>query len=108
MRLVEKFHHRWTNRLRAGAPGVVDHAPQGPEIEPPDKVFDQILFKSNNVIPRLQDVTTIREGLHPLLARVYAGRGVASPDELQLGLSHLILPTTIWSSFAPFPAPTRN
>mgnify|MGYP003120416976 CR=1 FL=1 len=30
--------------------------------------------------------------LHPLLARVYAGRGVASPAELELGLSHLLLP----------------
>ena len=31
-------------------------------------------------------------GLHPLLARVYSGRGIGAPDELELGLAHLISP----------------
>lgn len=33
--------------------------------------------------------------LHPLLARVYAGRGVANAAELELGLAHLILPNEL-------------
>ena len=34
-------------------------------------------------------------GLHPLLAHVYAGRGVANPAELELGLAHLLLPSEL-------------
>ena len=34
-------------------------------------------------------------GLHPLLARVYRGRGVASADELELDLSRLIPPAKL-------------
>jgi single-stranded-DNA-specific exonuclease len=30
--------------------------------------------------------------LHPLLARVYSGRGIESPEQLDLGLAHLIPP----------------
>jgi single-stranded-DNA-specific exonuclease len=32
-------------------------------------------------------------GLHPLLARVYRGRGVQSPDQLKLGLAQLLPPS---------------
>ena len=34
-------------------------------------------------------------GLHPLLARVYAGRGIESADELALGLGRLLPPDTL-------------
>ena len=34
-------------------------------------------------------------GLHPLLARIYAARGVASSEELALGLDQLLPPTTL-------------
>ena len=34
-------------------------------------------------------------GLHPLLARVYAARGIASADELALGLDKLLPPTSL-------------
>ncbi|MEP4485420.1 MAG: single-stranded-DNA-specific exonuclease RecJ [Halioglobus sp.] len=33
--------------------------------------------------------------LHPLLARVYASRGVADPGDLDLGLKHLLPPATL-------------
>ena len=36
--------------------------------------------------------------LHPLLARVYASRGVADPAQLDLGLKHLLSPTTLSQS----------
>lgn len=34
-------------------------------------------------------------GLHPMLARLYAGRGVSNPDQLALELKHLISPTQL-------------
>ena len=34
-------------------------------------------------------------GMHPLLARVYAGRGVQTPEELELGLAQLLSPTLL-------------
>ena len=34
-------------------------------------------------------------GLHPLLARLYAARGVSTSDELALELKHLITPTQL-------------
>ncbi len=39
-------------------------------------------------------------GLHPLLARVYSGRGVSSAEELELGLAHLIPPTQLLNADA--------
>jgi single-stranded-DNA-specific exonuclease len=33
------------------------------------------------------------DGLHPLLARIYSARGLASEEELDLGLAKLLLPT---------------
>lgn len=49
----------------------------------------------NKLIRRRQS-TPSREltdsGLHPLLARVYSGRGLGAPEELELGLAHLIPP----------------
>ncbi len=37
----------------------------------------------------------VDSGLHPLLARVYRGRGVRSPDELDLGLGQLVPPSSL-------------
>jgi single-stranded-DNA-specific exonuclease len=34
-------------------------------------------------------------GVHPLLARLYASRGVASKDELDDGLGKLLAPSTL-------------
>ncbi|TXS96746.1 single-stranded-DNA-specific exonuclease RecJ [Parahaliea maris] len=34
-------------------------------------------------------------GLHPLLSRVYRNRGVASVDQLELGLAHLLPPSSL-------------
>ena len=36
-----------------------------------------------------------QSGLHPLLARLYAARGLESPDELPLELKHLLSPTEL-------------
>jgi single-stranded-DNA-specific exonuclease len=36
-----------------------------------------------------------REGLHPLLARLYAARGISNSDQLALELKHLISPTQL-------------
>ncbi|WP_321925259.1 single-stranded-DNA-specific exonuclease RecJ [Paraburkholderia guartelaensis] len=35
----------------------------------------------------------VRHGLHPVLARLYASRGVCQPDEIETGLARLIPPT---------------
>ncbi len=34
----------------------------------------------------------IRHGLHPVIARLYASRGVCSPDEIETGLEQLVPP----------------
>ena len=36
-----------------------------------------------------------QSGLHPLLARLYAARGLESPDELSLDLKQLLSPTEL-------------
>ncbi|MDR0234453.1 MAG: DHH family phosphoesterase, partial [Zoogloeaceae bacterium] len=36
-----------------------------------------------------------QEGVHPLLARLYAGRGVASADELDYGMNRLLPPDAL-------------
>ncbi|GAB5450482.1 MAG: single-stranded-DNA-specific exonuclease RecJ [Halioglobus sp.] len=36
-----------------------------------------------------------RAGIHPLLARIYANRGVHSPEQLDLGLAHLLPPSQL-------------
>ena len=35
----------------------------------------------------------VRHGLHPVIARLYASRGVCSPDEIETELKKLHLPT---------------
>ena len=39
-------------------------------------------------------------GVHPLLARLFAARGVRSADELDAGLNHLLAPHTLMGSQA--------
>ena len=52
----------------------------------------------NKVIRRREPVASDAlgsSGLHPLLARVYQGRGVQSSEELELGLAHLLPPSLL-------------
>ncbi|TDG13576.1 single-stranded-DNA-specific exonuclease RecJ [Seongchinamella unica] len=52
----------------------------------------------HKVIRRREQSTTgalDSSGLHPLLARVYSARGVNSPDQLELGLAHLVQPAKL-------------
>ncbi|CAH2928304.1 MAG: Single-stranded-DNA-specific exonuclease RecJ [uncultured Paraburkholderia sp.] len=37
----------------------------------------------------------VRHGLHPVLARLYAARGVCLPDEIETGLARLVPPTAL-------------
>ncbi len=45
--------------------------------------------------PTLDTDLPERAGIHPLLARVYANRGVHSPEQLDLGLVHLLPPSQL-------------
>jgi single-stranded-DNA-specific exonuclease len=49
---------------------------------------------TRDVPPRSEWALT-QAGVHPLLARLYAGRGVASPDELANGLDKLLPPASL-------------
>ena len=37
----------------------------------------------------------VRHGLHPVLARLYAARGVCLPDEIETGLARLVPPAAL-------------
>ena len=45
--------------------------------------------------PRDPERTLSAQQLHPLLARVYTGRGIHNPDELDLGLARLLPPARL-------------
>ena len=52
------------------------------------------LIETRDVPPRT--VFALEQaGVHPLLARLYAARGVTGADELDDGLAHLLLPATL-------------
>ncbi|MEQ9530866.1 MAG: DHH family phosphoesterase, partial [Haliea sp.] len=42
----------------------------------------------------------VQAGLHPLLARIYSGRGVTDPAELKLSLQELLPPATLQGAAA--------
>ena len=53
--------------------------------------------------PEASSAALIRAGLHPILARVYAARGIAAPDQLDTSLRRLLAPIgweALWSGVA--------
>ena len=57
------------------------------------------LIETRDVPPRT--VFALEQaGVHPLLARLYAARGVTGADELDDGLAHLLLPATLQGAAA--------
>ena len=57
------------------------------------------LIETRDVPPRT--VFALEQaGVHPLLARLYAARGVTGADELDDGLAHLLLPATLQGTAA--------
>lgn len=60
-----------------------------PKADQPDSPAARVMLRT---APQPETQTLIDAGFHPLMARLYAARGVCSPDELHEGLDGLLPP----------------
>jgi single-stranded-DNA-specific exonuclease len=65
-----------------------------PKDNQPGPPSSRVMLRS---APEVQTQTLVDAGVHPLMAKLYAARGVCSPDELQDGLQGLLPPREMHS-----------